>query len=158
MSATYLPSAILNRITPSTSGCWLWTGTINHAGYGHVWWYGRTRRVHRLVWSLLIGDPTPGLEFNHKCGVKSCVNPAHLEECTSLYNTNQKPGVNKSHCLRGHAMSADNTRTQIRGGHIHRSCKTCARERKALLRVPVALASDIPGLSRRSQATRRRSA
>lgn len=135
-----LPRTIARRVTVQPDGCWTWNGHLTEKGYGQVWWHGRTRRVHRLTYELLVGAIPAGLELHHRCEVESCCNPAHLEPCTSLYNTNQKADVNKTHCLRGHALTPENTRVQERGGHIHRACKTCARERKAAARQPTARA------------------
>lgn len=134
MNISDLPNVLRTRIRTTDAGCWEWTGRLTEKGYGHVYWEGCTRRVHRVVWELLVGPITPGLELHHRCENESCCNPACLEECTSLYNTNQKPGVNKSHCLRGHELTPENTRVQERDGHIHRACKTCATERKRLKR------------------------
>lgn len=129
-----LPATIASRIRVTTAGCWEWTGPLTEKGYGKVYWGGTTRRVHRVVWELLVGEIPEGLELHHKCEFEACCNPLCLEVCTTLYNVNQKPGVNKSHCLRGHELTPETTRVQERNGHIHRACKTCARERKALAR------------------------
>lgn len=63
---------------PNT-GCWLWTGKVDKAGYGTVVHDWKTMRAHRVSWWLEHGTiPPPSLFVCHKCDVPSCVNPAHL--------------------------------------------------------------------------------
>jgi len=81
------------------TGCWLWTGSKNSGGYGHVNrtddTYGPTpRKVHRRVYRLLV-DPDlvemPGsgsaMTLDHLCRVRACCNPAHLKPETRRQNT-----------------------------------------------------------------------
>lgn len=64
--------------------CWLWTGNVNHQGYGR---YGkRARYAHQVVRELL-GVPVPhGLEPDHLCRRRRCVNPDHTEPVTHAEN------------------------------------------------------------------------
>ena len=138
MNLTQLPTKLSARITCVTNGewdCWEWTGARTKKNYGQVYFDGTTQRVHRLTYRLLVGPIPQGMELHHGCENEPCCNPAHLEPCTTLYNTNQKAGVNKSHCLRGHELTSENTRVQTDGrGHIRRSCKTCTRDRRQQIR------------------------
>lgn len=69
-----------------TDTCWLWTGTIVN-GYGCVSVDGRSRRAHRVAYELLVGPTDQALVLHHKCGVRACVNPDHLQEITYHENT-----------------------------------------------------------------------
>lgn len=60
------------------SGCWLWLGGLDRAGYGKVWIAGRTMAGHRVSWLAFKGEIPRGLFACHKCDMPSCVNPAHL--------------------------------------------------------------------------------
>jgi hypothetical protein len=71
-------------IDPDT-GCWIWQlSTAN--GYGQVWFFGRLYRAHRLFYILLVGDIPEGLQIDHRCRLRLCVNPDHLEAVTGPEN------------------------------------------------------------------------
>jgi hypothetical protein len=116
-------------------GCWLWTG---HTKYG----YAVTKSIrngrqymtggHRLAYIALVGEVPAGLQLDHLCRVRNCVNPAHLEPVT--LRENQMRGVGfvavnaaKTHCSRGHAF--DERNTYFWRGHRH--CIACRGVRKA---------------------------
>ena len=77
--------------TADVAACWVWTGRLNDDGYGvlDMSWRGggpKLRSAHRLAYELLVGPIPDGLELDHLCFVRSCVNPAHLEPVTHAEN------------------------------------------------------------------------
>lgn len=124
----------------SYEDCWLWTAGRHAAGYGvfNVA-NGQPRRAHRVAYELVIGEIPPGLQLDHLCRVRACVNPWHLEPVTNRVNTvrgvgpqlARERGLAKSHCVNGHPLSGANVRVNAHG---HRICRTCKREftRKSL--------------------------
>jgi hypothetical protein len=67
-------------------GCWRWKGGQNGPGYSMFWLDGQMRYAHRLVYELLVGPIPEGLELDHLCRNRACVNPAHLEPVTHSLN------------------------------------------------------------------------
>ncbi len=67
-------------------GCWVWQGAL-HNGYGHYKTVdGKTVRAHKYMYERLHGKVAEGLELDHLCEYRACVNPAHLEPVTSAVN------------------------------------------------------------------------
>ena len=59
--------------------CWLWLGSLDTAGYGQFRINRKLYLVHRLLYEATHGPIPAGLELDHLCRIRSCVNPAHLE-------------------------------------------------------------------------------
>jgi len=113
---------------PDLPGCWLWSGALSANGYGHVFHSGKRRRAHRLVYDLMVGKIPPGLQIDHLCRVRSCVNPEHMEPVTGRTNVLRGKGVTarnatKTHCPRGHAFADHGVRHS--GGSNERRCRPC---------------------------------
>jgi hypothetical protein len=68
------------------SGCWLWIGPIQNAGYGRTAIDGKSKSAHRLSWEIFRGPIPKGLCVCHACDVPICVNPSHLWLGTHLEN------------------------------------------------------------------------
>lgn len=122
--------------------CWLWTGYLKPNGYASFY-PGGGRSVqkvyaHRFAYEMASGTAIPeGMEIDHTCSVRHCVNPAHLALVTRSQNIERRNAANgwtplsertprppKTHCLRGHEFNDENTYVW-RG---YRYCKTCRLE------------------------------
>lgn len=78
--------ALVDR-SAGESGCWPWTGRVNHSRDGRgVFDIGRQwRYAHRVAWLLTHGSwPTP--QANHHCDNTICCNPAHMYAGTQAQN------------------------------------------------------------------------
>ncbi len=109
-------------------GCWEWTAYKSPEGYGRSR-LGKKRLAHRIAYELLVGPVPEGLQLDHLCRNRSCVNPAHLEPVTSRENTAR--GITLAaaqsaltHCVRGHGFGGDNL--QYRANGRARTCRMCA--------------------------------
>lgn len=110
--------------------CVLWTGTVNNAGYGVAHVGDSTTSAHRALWILLHGPLPAGLEIDHLCGNRLCVNVDHLEPVTHAENMRRSSWTQRTHCPRGHVLEGDNLYVQtLRTGHVVRSCRICRKER-----------------------------
>lgn len=70
---------LLRRREVVDSGCWLWTGLRLNSGYGLLNVDRRPRGVHRLAYEEWVGPIVDGNCVHHKCSVRHCFNPDHLE-------------------------------------------------------------------------------
>lgn len=135
----------MNRSTPAQfwaktlkreNGCWEWSGAHFHNGYGRARYHGRDTVAHVIAWELTNGPVPQGLELDHECRNRGCINPAHLEPVT--HQVNQMRGTSfvrenaeKTECLKGHPLSGENLFIRNDG---RRRCRTCERESQKRLR------------------------
>lgn len=123
------------RVEKVPGGCWLWRGTTASNGYGRFVIDDRNQAAHRIAYVWLVGPVPEGLELDHLCSVRNCVNPRHLEPVTHRENTLRGDTITaaaaaKTHCPRGHELAGSNlVPSSLRNGR--RDCLTCSRRRAA---------------------------
>lgn len=72
--------------------CWLWQLYRNSKGYSRATFGDvRTPRfVHRISYEAFVGPIPEGLQIDHRCRVKACVNPEHLRPVTPEENLSHR--------------------------------------------------------------------
>lgn len=76
----------LNQHTvDEATGCWL-TPVVRRDGYGQISVKGKVHRAHRFYYEYLKGPVPEGLDLDHLCRNRACVNPDHLEPVTRQVN------------------------------------------------------------------------
>lgn len=119
-----------------TESCWIYTGAKQQGGYG-TFGIG-TRKAnkksvlaHRFSYELAIGPLPPkssGMQLDHICRNRVCVNPSHLQLVAARVNTLRSPiapasvNARKTHCKHGHPLEGVNLTVLANGD---RSCRTC---------------------------------
>ena len=119
--------------------CWLWTACRDYAGYGRI----DQTLAHRAMWEEFIGPMPPKMTIHHKCAVKACCNPMHLEVVTQGENVQKPDGMAgielaKTDCPHGHPYSGGNLLEYPRyrnGERVpHRRCRACKKRTDARYR------------------------
>ncbi len=77
---------------PLATPCWQWQWFTSPKGYGKVWSDGGPRLAYVVYWKRINGPVPDGLELDHLCRNRGCVNPAHLEPVT--HEVNGQRGAN----------------------------------------------------------------
>lgn len=76
-----------SHVQQDVFGCWNWIGTLSAEGYAKFGENSKTVLAHRWIYEFLRADIPAGLELDHLCRNRACVNPWHLEPVTSSINT-----------------------------------------------------------------------
>lgn len=80
--------------------CWIWQLSLTRDGYGGV----AHSTAYKAVYEQHRGPVPDGLQLDHLCRVRACVNPDHLEPVTHIENVrrgaNTKLSVDKAREIR----------------------------------------------------------
>lgn len=135
-----LPLDIKSQLEVDQNGCWVWNGRLDGGGYGVYYTPPKIyRKIHRVVWELLIGQIPSKLTLDHLCYVRNCANPEHLEAVTLKENILRGNGpaaknLRKIQCPKGHPYDRvyKNGFTPNGRPKITRICGTCKNGRKSV--------------------------
>jgi hypothetical protein len=119
-----------DKVYKHENGCWIWTASHNRGGYGQFYVDGKMLRAHRVAYELVAGPIPIGLDLDHLCRVRNCVNPDHLEPTTRKENVHRGIGpaamkAKQKYCKNGHLFDEKNTYIRSDG---NRGCRSCNLE------------------------------
>lgn len=112
----------LEKVEREPGGCHVWTAYVRPSGYGMFGIGRRVHYAHRVAYELFVGPIPEGLQIDHLCRNRRCVNPMHLEPVTHRENGRRGKWSRKTHCVHGHAYTPDNTYYSADGS---RRCRIC---------------------------------
>ncbi len=138
MSRPTIDERFVAKVMPVLDGCHLWTAYISDKGYGQFRANGKMIMAHRFAYERANGKIPQGMYIDHKCRVRSCVNPAHLRVVTPrqnvLENSIGTAAINavKTHCPQQHPFDETNTwrySNAWRYPNGKRNCRECGLSR-----------------------------
>ncbi len=92
--------ANVNKDGPTAAGmdspCWIWTAGTFSNGYGQFRAGQRKVRAHRAAYELAVGPVPEGLILRHRCDVRECCRPDHLEPGTDAENARDRSSRGRS--------------------------------------------------------------
>jgi hypothetical protein len=111
--------------TDAIFGCHLWVGKVDKDRYPVIWNHGgkKVQRAHRVAYREVFGELELGVELDHTCRRRACVNAFHLEPVSRDENEKRKRWAyraKRAHCARGHSLYA--ALLTAEGGRV---CRTC---------------------------------
>lgn len=111
--------------------CDLWVGAQTKAGYGALRVDGVVRFAHRHFYELALGPIPVGLELDHLCRVRHCVEPLHLEPVTHRENSirsqsDRMVAHRAGTCMNGHP--AERMYRRADGRSVY--CRDCRNDKR----------------------------
>lgn len=93
--------------------CILWFGSRGKGGYGQRRFRGISTSAHRAAWIEAHGPIADGLEVDHLCNERRCVNIEHLQLVTHAENM-RLAAARRTTCKRGHSKPPGSCRACIK--------------------------------------------
>lgn len=127
--------------------CWNWTASCDRKGYGRFTVAHDVKvGAHRFAYEQVVGAIPDGLDLDHLCRNRACVNPNHLEPVSHKENVRRGESwltsASKTHCPSGHEYAGGNL--YVRPSDGARMCRSCVRSHAANYRQRKRAAANTP--------------
>ena len=121
---------VLHTKQVTSTGCWIPTQKPLASGYVLFTFDQKKIYAHRWMYQQMIGSIPGGMQIDHLCRNRPCINPEHLEVVDNFENMMRGNNfaakqARQTHCKNGHEFTPENTGLSRDG---ERSCLTCRRK------------------------------
>lgn len=92
----YDPNRSFDERTRRDGECLIWTGSVNPRGYGTFRVGGRGIGSHRYAWERVNGPIPDGMQLDHTCWNRACVEISHLRLATNAENSRSQESARRN--------------------------------------------------------------
>lgn len=84
---------VLEQRSKADGTCLTWLGSKTRLGYGQMSYRNKLESVHRVAWIVANGPIPSGMEVDHTCHNRACVNIDHLRLAEHYQNGRNLSGA-----------------------------------------------------------------
>lgn len=140
---------IMSRTEKNVNGCLLWKGSVDYNNYPLMFYFGRTRRVYRVLYRICFGTEIPtDIEAHHTCKNRKCLNMEHILFLTEQEHYTMEYKETSLFCSKGHFVVGENAGHTPATNFYRRYCKICNREKASKYYYIKVLNASIQNLTR----------
>lgn len=110
---------VLMRRSIEDGACRIWAGSKTRLGYGQLSYKNKLESAHRVAWIVANGPIPDGLEVDHICHHRACVEPSHLRLAEHRENGRNLSGAHSRNKLGVRNVRAKGSRFEVSVGKAY---------------------------------------